>query len=66
MVSKIGVTSLLIGLILFFGMWYFIPFQGGAVPLIQSFVNALIIMIEGGLMILGLFLIIVGILMLVL
>lgn len=63
-VSKVGIASLLIGLVLLLGIWYalFYSPSGGVV---DSVISAIVVIVEGGLMLLGILLIVIGILMLV-
>ncbi len=64
--NKTGMGSLLIGLVVLAATWYMAFFQGGAVPLATSFINLIVSgFIVGGFAWLGLFLVVLGVLILI-
>lgn len=66
MVNKTGIGSLLAGIIVLAATWYFVFSLQGAVPLAQSIVDLVVNgLVVGGLAWLGVFLIILGALILV-
>ncbi len=63
--NKYGVTSAVLGVILFFGT-YLMSFAGGAPIGAAGWMGVLLVLFYGGLLWLGLFFLLVGILMLLL
>ena len=64
--NKTGLGSLLVGLVILVAVWYLAFFQSGAVPLATSFVSLIVNgLIVGGFAWLGVFLIVLGALILV-
>ena len=64
--NKTGLGSLIVGLIILVATWYLAFFQGGAVPLATSVVSLVVNgLIVGGFAWLGVFLLVLGVLILV-
>ena len=63
-VSKIGIASFLLGLILVLGTWWFGFYNGVAGMAVKSLIAAIVVTIQGGLILFGLFLLFIGLLML--
>ena len=64
--NKTGLGSLIVGLVVLIATWYLAFFQGGAVPLATSAVNLVVNgLIVGGFAWLGVFLLVLGVLILV-
>ncbi|MFH1750354.1 MAG: hypothetical protein ABH863_01610 [Candidatus Micrarchaeota archaeon] len=57
-ISKPGIASLLLGILLLLGSWYF-WFQGAGIW------QLLVVILQGGLMLFGLFMVLIGVLMLI-
>ncbi|MBI5228875.1 hypothetical protein HY991_02105 [Candidatus Micrarchaeota archaeon] len=64
-VSKIGLASLLLGLTLVLGTWWFGFYNGVQGMFTKSIISAVVVTIQGGLILLGLFILFIGLLMLV-
>ncbi|HLC38325.1 MAG TPA: hypothetical protein VJI71_02625 [Candidatus Norongarragalinales archaeon] len=64
-INKYGIISLVVGLILFFGT-YFAVYSGGSVALGSGIIAVLLTLLYGGLLWLGIFFFLIGLLMLVL
>jgi hypothetical protein len=64
-VNKVGFGSLVIGLLIVLGMWYFVFYPQAPANVVQTIVNAIIITVEGGVVLFGLLLFVLGILMLI-
>jgi hypothetical protein len=65
-IDKFGVCSLVIGLVLLFGMLHFVFMAPNGGWTVQNLITAVTVTVEGGLILLGIVLAIIGILLLVL
>lgn len=64
-INKVGLGSLVIGLLIVLGMWYFIFYPQAPTNVLQAIINAVVVTLQGGIILFGLLLFVLGVLMLV-